>query len=140
MIPWCEETLKICLLEGKHLWKAVGYFPFSTYLCGTWEFAQVCIWVVLVLWQWLGCCCCCRQKEELEQTVPSQDKWLMTKRESVFMSNNPFCDKIRFLRSSKLFVFKTVREFRLCTLGCDFFLLLKSLLTAGWRSTRWEIG
>ena len=28
--------------------------------------AQVCIWVFLVLWQWLGCCCCFRQKKVLE--------------------------------------------------------------------------
>ena len=106
LIARCEETLKFCLLEVKHLWKAVGQFPFLTHLCGTWEFAQVCIWVVLVLWQWLSCCCCCRQEEVVEQTVPSQDKWLTTKGEIVFMSNNPFCDERRLLRCFQVVLFK----------------------------------
>ena len=101
-----RDSVKVCLLAGKHLWKAVGWFPFLTYLCGTWEFVQVCIWVVLVLWQWLGCCCCCRQKEEVEQTVPSQGKLLKTKREIVFVSNTPFCDERRLLRHFQVVLFK----------------------------------
>ena len=74
--------------------------------CWLYSFFNVYLWFVgvcsglylgsLVLWQWLGCCCCCRQKELLEQTVPSQDKWLMTKGEIVFMSNNPFLRRKEF--------------------------------------------
>ena len=52
LIACCEETLKFCLLEGKHLCSAVGFFSFLSYLCGTWEFAQVCFRVVFVLRHW----------------------------------------------------------------------------------------
>ena len=106
LIVWCQETVKFYLLEGKHLFKAFGKFSFLTYLCGRSQFTQVCTWVVLVLWQWLGCCCCCRQKEVLEQTVASQDKWLMTKGENVFLSKNPFSDESRLLRCIQVVLFQ----------------------------------
>ncbi len=35
--------------RGEALVLSCWLIDFFTYLCGTWEFGQVCIWVVLVL-------------------------------------------------------------------------------------------
>ena len=44
-----REDSKILFARGEALVVSCWLNSFLTYLCGTWEFAQVYIWVVLVL-------------------------------------------------------------------------------------------